>query len=136
MLSVGPASNVAPTYWTWFSRCLLFNQNNIVFRSIIYGFLPIGNTKSMPFNLLEVIQMVIALRDVCLGIIELAYPDAKPTINDDYRLALKKVGIKSRNNTKEVDRQTRQWGYLFKVCTCFLSIQVPHCNSISARTAF
>jgi len=69
----------------------------------------------MPFNLLDVIQMVIALRDVCLGIIELAYPDAKPTMNDDYRLALKKVGVKSRSNTKEMDRQTRQWEYMFKV---------------------
>lgn len=70
----------------------------------------------MPFNLLEVIQMVIALKDVCLGIIELAHPDAKPTVNDDYRLALKTVGVKSKNNnTKEVCRQTRQWGYLFKV---------------------
>lgn len=70
----------------------------------------------MPFNLLEIIQMVIALRDVCLGIIELAHPDAKPTINEDYRQALSRVGVKTRNNNvKELNQQTLQWGYLFKV---------------------
>jgi len=70
----------------------------------------------MPFKLLDVMQMVIALRDVCLGIIELAHPDAKPTINDDYRLALRLVGVKTHNNnSKEINKQTRQWGYLFKV---------------------
>lgn len=70
----------------------------------------------MPFNLQDVTQMVIALRDVCLGIIELAHPDAKPTINDDYRHALSRVDGKTRNNNiKELNRQTLQWGYLFKV---------------------
>jgi ubiquitin-protein ligase E3 C len=70
----------------------------------------------MPFNLLEIIQMVIALRDVCLGIIELAHPDAKPTVNEDYRQALSRVGVKTRNNNvKELNQQTLQWGYLFKV---------------------
>ncbi|XP_045160514.2 ubiquitin-protein ligase E3C-like [Mercenaria mercenaria] len=75
-----------------------------------------GSGSSMPFNLLEVIQMVIALRDVCLGIIELAHPDAKPTINEDYRQALRRVGVKTRNNNdKELNKQTLQWGHLFKV---------------------
>ena len=56
------------------------------------------------------------LRDVCLGIIELAHPDAKPTVNEDYRIALKRTGVKTRtNNTKESSRQTMQWGHLFKV---------------------
>lgn len=75
-----------------------------------------GNASSMPFDLAEVMQMVIALRDVCLGIIELAYPDAKPTVNDDYRQALKTVGVKAKQtNSRDIDRQTRQWEYLFKV---------------------
>jgi len=76
-----------------------------------------GSASSMPFSLLEVVQMVIALRDVCLGIIELAHPDAKPTVNEDYRVALARVGVPTRrHNPREISKQTREWGYLFKVC--------------------
>ena len=71
---------------------------------------------SMPFTLSELVPMMTQLRDVCLGIIELAHPDAKPTVNEDYRIALKRTGVKTRtNNTKESTRQTMQWGHLFKV---------------------
>ena len=70
----------------------------------------------MPFTLSELVPMMTQLRDVCLGIIELAHPDAKPTVNEDYRIALKRTGVKTRiNNTKETNRQTMQWGHLFKV---------------------
>lgn len=78
---------------------------------------PLAEKKSsMPFTLPELVPMMIQLRDVCLGIIELAHPDAKPTVNEDYRIALKRTGVKTRNNnTKENTKQTMQWGHLFKV---------------------
>ncbi|KAK3607654.1 hypothetical protein CHS0354_010642 [Potamilus streckersoni] len=71
---------------------------------------------SMPFTLMELVPMTLVLRDVCLGIIELAHPDAKPTINEDYRIALKKTGVKERARDNQKDALSKaQWGYLFKV---------------------
>ena len=70
----------------------------------------------MPFTVSELVPMMIQLRDVCLGIIELAHPDARPTVNEDYKIALKRTGVRtSNNNTKENHKKTMQWGHLFKV---------------------
>ncbi|XP_046334142.2 ubiquitin-protein ligase E3C-like [Haliotis rufescens] len=71
---------------------------------------------SMPFRIDELVPMSRALRDACLGIIELAHPDAKRAVNDDYRLALQKTGIRNREMVgEEEEEETRQWAYLFKV---------------------
>ena len=92
-------------------KALFWNALNIFLQII-----PAGQASSMPFMVSDLVPMVIVLRDICLGIIELAYPDARPTLNDDYRHALTKTGVKARNNNvKEVSRQTVQWAYLFKV---------------------
>ncbi|XP_076073361.1 ubiquitin-protein ligase E3C-like [Mytilus galloprovincialis] len=71
-------------------------------------------TNSMPFSLDELVPMILMLRDSCLGIIELAHPDAKPMITDDYKEALRITGV--RDVTKQSrDEETRRWAYLFKV---------------------
>lgn len=68
----------------------------------------------MPFSLDELVPMILMLRDSCLGIIELAHPDAKPMITDDYKEALRITGV--RDVTKQSrDEETRRWAYLFKV---------------------
>ncbi|XP_052278265.1 ubiquitin-protein ligase E3C-like isoform X2 [Dreissena polymorpha] len=72
-----------------------------------------GPGSSMPFELKEVENMSMALRDVCLGILELAHPDARPTVNDDYRRVLANKG--QRKDTKELSKETKEWGSLFKV---------------------
>ena len=41
----------------------------------------------MPFSLSELVAMSLALRDACLGIIELAHPDTRPALKEDYRAA-------------------------------------------------
>ncbi|KAH3832095.1 hypothetical protein DPMN_105372 [Dreissena polymorpha] len=64
----------------------------------------------MPFELKEVENMSVALKDVCLGILELAHPDARPTVNDDYRRVL-------------ANKRQRKWGSLFKVCLMFSHIR-------------
>lgn len=71
-------------------------------------------SSSMPFSLDELVPMTLMLRDSCLGIIELAHPDAKPMITEDYRQALRKTGISNRNSHTN-DEETRRWAYLFKV---------------------
>lgn len=77
---------------------------------------PTEQGSSMPFTLREIVPMSLALRNACLGIIELAHPDARFSINEDYRQALHKTGIK-RRQTSEVDheKETRLWAFLFKV---------------------
>ena len=42
--------------------------------------------RGMPFSLSELAQMSLTLRDVCLGIIDLTHPDAKP-VTASTRLA-------------------------------------------------
>ncbi|KAH3832083.1 hypothetical protein DPMN_105360 [Dreissena polymorpha] len=62
-----------------------------------------GPGSSMPFEFKDV-EMSVALRDVCLGILELAYPDARPTVNDDYRRVLVNKG--QRKDSKELSKET------------------------------
>lgn len=70
----------------------------------------------MPFTLREIVPMSLALRNACLGIIELAHPDARFSINEDYRQALNKTGVKRRQTSElEYKKETRLWAFLFKV---------------------
>lgn len=62
-------------------------------------------TGAMPFNLNEVVELASILRDVCLGLVELAYPDARPSTSFNF--------VKARTGNTEED--TRYWMHLFKV---------------------
>jgi len=41
---------------------------------------PVKNAKMMPFSLPELVSMSLLLRDVSLGLVELAFPDSRPSI--------------------------------------------------------
>lgn len=83
----------------------------------------------MPFSLDELVPMTLMLRDSCLGIIELAHPDAKPMITDDYKEALRITGVKDIDQQAR-DQETRRWAYLFKVSTeMLISIWYLFCDS-------
>lgn len=70
----------------------------------------------MPFDLPELAHMALALREACLGIIELAHPDSKPVVHEEYRAALLKTGIRTHQETSPAEeKQTETWAYLFKV---------------------
>ena len=91
--------------------CWLFNSK----KKCWHHFMAEGSS-SMPFTLREMVPMSLALRNACLGIIELAHPDAKFSINEDYRQALHKTGIKRKQNTEQEDKkEARLWAFLFKV---------------------
>ncbi|XP_025111485.1 ubiquitin-protein ligase E3C-like isoform X2 [Pomacea canaliculata] len=90
-------------------------------------------SSSMPFTLREMVPMSLALRNACLGIIELAHPDAKFAVNEDYRQALHLTGIQSRHITDEDDEnETRFWAYLFKA----ISTLVRQIHSRDSRRPF
>lgn len=70
----------------------------------------------MPFQLHELVPMTQILRDVCLGIIELAHPDTKPALKSAYTTALHSVGVPHKTYTEEeLYKQRETWAYLFKV---------------------
>ena len=72
----------------------------------------------MPFKLTELVPMVLMLRDTCLGIIELAHPDAKLSVTEDYREALRRTAMKDKHYVTQDDslELTSTWSFLFKVC--------------------
>uniref|UniRef100_A0A6M2E0P6 Ubiquitin-protein ligase E3C n=1 Tax=Xenopsylla cheopis TaxID=163159 RepID=A0A6M2E0P6_XENCH len=67
-----------------------------------------SSAESIPFTLPELIPVIGILKDVCLGLVELAFPDSRPSIPQDYQLAVR---------TKEViqGQKTENWIHLFKV---------------------
>ena len=71
----------------------------------------------MPFSLSELVPISLALRDACLGIIELAYPDTRPILAEQYRKVFKSIGLTDhRLSASDLDQQTQTWAHLFKVC--------------------
>ena len=66
----------------------------------------------MPFALPELVSMSLSLRDISLGLIELAFPESRPTVRDDYKLAVNSF----RDNPPELtdNRDIVIWTHLFK----------------------
>ncbi|GFU51888.1 ubiquitin-protein ligase E3C [Trichonephila clavipes] len=77
-----------------------------------------NSMKMMPFTLVELATISTTLKDVCMGLIELAYPDKKSTFNKDYVSAMESVGAKSVGKTISFNLQ--QWNLLFKVVVALL----------------
>ena len=70
----------------------------------------------MPFKLPELVVMSRALRDACLGIIELAHPETRPEVREEYKLAFQSIGAaRKTQSTDELRRQQKTWSHLFKV---------------------
>ncbi len=61
--------------------------------------------------------MSLALRDACLGIIELAHPNTRPAIAEDYKKAFQSIGVVHHEFTEEeLLRHQFTWAHVFKVC--------------------
>ncbi|KYM98999.1 PREDICTED: ubiquitin-protein ligase E3C [Cyphomyrmex costatus] len=65
---------------------------------------------AMPFTIAELAVMSGHLKGVCLGLVELAFPDTRPTVRDDYRNAV--LGLTSAIQCRH---DTQIWTHLFKV---------------------
>lgn len=100
--------------------CAMFSHSLYTLHDAdFYGETFNDKSSSMPFSLDELVPMTLMLRDSCLGIIELAHPDAKPMITDDYKEALRLTGVKDIDQQTR-DQETRRWAYLFKVIATFV----------------
>ena len=67
----------------------------------------------MPFSLSELVNMSQHLRDIALGLVELAFPESRPTVREDYRVAVNSVKKSEPATTNQVD-DVRIWSHLFK----------------------
>ena len=68
----------------------------------------------MPFTLSELVPMSLSLRDVTLGLIELAFPQSRPAVREEYQLAVKSVRSNEENIEASNQTDTQIWSHLFK----------------------
>uniref|UniRef100_A0A2C9KEQ7 Ubiquitin-protein ligase E3C n=1 Tax=Biomphalaria glabrata TaxID=6526 RepID=A0A2C9KEQ7_BIOGL len=100
--------------------CSLFNHSLLTLHDEdFYGDSTLSSS-TMPFSLDEIVLMCRYLRDTCLGIIELAHPDSRFTISEDYKQALEKTasvdeGFSEKRELETDDYGTKLWSYLFKI---------------------
>lgn len=70
----------------------------------------------MPFTLLELVTLSRCLRDACLGIIKLAYPETKAEHREEYMAAFRSVGVKTNTEVQlRIQAEQKRWVQLFKV---------------------
>lgn len=78
--------------------------------------LPGATSKIMPFKLSEIVSLSSFLKDLSLGLVELAFPETRTSINDHYRSVLQfNQSSKSGNACSP-----SQWPLLLKVCVSLL----------------
>ncbi|OXB64005.1 hypothetical protein ASZ78_002889, partial [Callipepla squamata] len=72
----------------------------------------------MPFTLEELVILSRCLRDACLGIIKLAYPETKPEVREEYIAAFRSVGVTKNTEMQQcIQTEQKRWIQLFKVIT-------------------
>lgn len=70
----------------------------------------------MPFTLSELVTLSRCLRDACLGIIKLAYPETKTEHREEYMAAFRSVGVKTNTEVQQrIQAEQKRWVQLFKV---------------------
>lgn len=77
--------------------------------------LPGTVSKIMPFTLAEIIPVSTTLKDISLGLVDLAFPETRSTFHENYRAILKP-------NSSQADDQFNKtmWPHLLKVCVSLL----------------
>lgn len=77
----------------------------------------------MPFTLEELVALSRCLRDACLGIIKLAYPETKPEVREEYVTAFQSIGVTTSAEMQQcIQMEQKRWIQLFKV---FLGLSKP-----------
>lgn len=78
--------------------------------------LPGAFSKIMPFTLTEIVSVSSILKDISLGLVDLAFPETKSSINDHYKAALT-FSQKANETVSAVNKA--MWPHLLKVIyTC------------------
>lgn len=74
----------------------------------------------MPFSICEVVALSAVLKDVCLGLIELAFPETRP-VNDHYRTVFQGSDAASaQQQLRNQEESVKEHLHLYKVCVNLL----------------
>lgn len=81
----------------------------------------IAISKIMPFTLEEIVPLSTTLKEICLGLVELAFPETRHNLNDNYRTMLSSLADKTNTDQKVADQiHNNVWSHLLKVCVALL----------------
>lgn len=69
----------------------------------------------MPFTISNLVMLTSQLKQVCLGLVELAFPDTRPTVREGYRNV-----VFNSMTAKQTQQETQIWAHLFKVTVTLL----------------
>uniref|UniRef100_A0A803VYZ2 Ubiquitin-protein ligase E3C n=1 Tax=Ficedula albicollis TaxID=59894 RepID=A0A803VYZ2_FICAL len=119
-MSLEDSSRIIPLFYLFsslFSHSLISIHDNEFFGDPIEV---VGQRQSsmMPFTLEELVILSRCLRDACLGIIKLAYPETKPEVREEYIAAFRSVGVTKNTEMQQcIQTEQKRWIQLFKVIT-------------------
>ncbi|MED6293919.1 Ubiquitin-protein ligase E3C [Characodon lateralis] len=117
-MSFEDSNRIIPLFYLFSS---LFSHSLIsVHDSEFFGHEMEGQMQSsmMPFTLSELVTLSRCLRDACLGIIKLAYPETKAEHREEYMAAFRSVGVKTNTEVQQrIQAEQKRWVQLFKVIT-------------------
>ncbi|XP_053323688.1 ubiquitin-protein ligase E3C [Spea bombifrons] len=119
-MSLEDSNRIIPLFYLFsslFSHSLISIHDNEFFGDPIEV---AGQRQSsmMPFTLEELVILSRCLRDACLGIIKLAYPETKPEVREEYLAAFKSVGVTTNIEMQQrIQTEQKRWIQLFKVIT-------------------
>lgn len=135
-MTLEDSNRIIPLFYLFSS---LFSHSLIsVHDSEFFGSSADGQSQSsmMPFSLGELVTLSRCLRDACLGIIKLAYPETKTEHKEEYVAAFRSVGVKTNSQVQQrIQAQQKRWVQLFKVITNLVKmlkardIRRPFCPS-------
>ncbi|KFV40942.1 Ubiquitin-protein ligase E3C, partial [Gavia stellata] len=117
-MSLEDSSRIIPLFYLFsslFSHSLISIHDNEFFGDPIEV---VGQRQSsmMPFTLEELVILSRCLRDACLGIIKLAYPETKPEVREEYIAAFRSVGVTKNTEMQQcIQTEQKRWIQLFKV---------------------
>ncbi|XP_069853262.1 ubiquitin-protein ligase E3C [Dipodomys merriami] len=119
-MSFEDSGRIIPLFYLFsslFSHSLISIHDNEFFGDPIEA---VGQRRPsmMPFSLEELVLLSRCLRDACLGIIKLAYPETKPEVREEYLVAFQSVGVSTSSEMQQcIQREQKRWVQLFKVIT-------------------
>ncbi|KAM5205484.1 ubiquitin-protein ligase E3C isoform 2-T4 [Hipposideros larvatus] len=117
-MSFEDSGRIIPLFYLFsslFSHSLISIHDNEFFGDPIEGQ---RQSSMMPFTLEELIVLSRCLRDACLGIIKLAYPETKPEVREEYITAFQSIGVTTSSEMQRcIQMEQKRWIQLFKVIT-------------------
>lgn len=73
----------------------------------------------MPFTVEEIIPLSTTLKEICLGLVELAFPETRQVLKENYRYVLNKISNQQKTDYSQ-NSNTNIWPNLLRVCVSLL----------------